>query len=553
MDRRDLLKRGTVLAGLGALGGAGLVLDSCSSNKRQGPASVKVTSASSQRSSSPRRGGALVVGTEAEENGLSPFSSNFDATGILYARAFYDPLAATDIHGNTKPYLARSITPNQDFTKWQIVARDNVQFHDGSSLDADALLVNFKTHMASILSGPILAPMISSITKIDSMTVEIAMNSPWVPFDTYLCGWIGAQFAYVASPKAIAQGSLDNHPVGTGPFVFSNWEPGDHLLGLRNNKYWRDPMPYVDSVTFRPLPLEQSRSDALKAGDISIAHFTDAPIYSQLRANSDFTHVDNLNGEVGQADQTFIMLNTAVPPFNDLRVRKGLAYLINLESYNKVVNLGMTAIDRCAFQLGSPYHDVGSYPNFSIAQGKALLKSYQSANQLSFTLSNVEGSNNLNDLSLIASEFTNASVHVVEQQVQQSKYIINALLGSYQAYFWRQFGGTDPDQNYDWWSSSFARPVGTISTNFARNSDPIIDKALSTGRENPDPSARIEAYKTVASRLNSDVPYLWQTRALWALVARSNVQGYNQIVLPDGSIGLGMKSGIFPVGSVWFS
>ncbi len=547
MKRRTILTSGVSAVSIGALGGAGALLAACSSSSSS-------SSNFQSTGSVPRPGGHLRIGTEAEENGLSPFTSNFDATGIMYARAFYDPLAATDSTGKTHPYLARSITPNYDFTKWTIEVRSNVYFHDGSPLDSDALVLNFSEHLKSPLSGPVLGPIIKAINKVDPLTIELSMNSPWVPFDVYLCGWIGGQFAYVSSPKAIQAGTLNTNPVGTGPFVFSQWEPNDHLSGTKNPHYWQTGLPYVDSVTFHPLPVEQSRSDSLRAGDVDVAHFTDVPTYNALKTNSSFTHVDNIAGEVGPADQDFIMLDLAKPPMDNLNFRRALASSLDVVSYNKAVNLGLTQIDRSVFQVGSPYHSVGSYPNYSPKSAREYLKmAGLSSNQSSFVLANVTGPNNQVDLELVGEMLSRVSINTSQQQIEQSKYIINALLGDFDAYFWRQFGAIDPDQNYNWWSSAFVKPVGTISLNFARNSDPVIDKALLQGRENPQVEARVEAYKTVARQINQDIPYLWQNRALWAVCARGGVHGYDSYRLPDGADGLGLKSGIFPIVGVWLS
>ena len=89
------------------------------------------------------------------------------------------------------------------------------------------------------------------------------------------------------------------------------------------------------------------------------------------------------------------------------------------------------------------------------------------------------------------------------------------------------------------------RPV-VDRPNFARNKDPLIETFLQQGRTSTDPTVRATAYQQVAKRLNKDLPYIWQDRATWAIVARSNVQNCNNPTTPEGGKAYGMI-----VGTVW--
>ncbi len=487
---------------------------------------------------------------------MDPANSDFDATGIMYARAFYDPLLATAADGSSRPYLAESVTHNPDYTVWTIVARAGVTFHDGTDFDANAMAANFHAHLASPITGAALDPMVDDVIVVGPQAVEIRMKSPWVPFDSYLCGWVGGQFAYMASPKAIAGGSLGDHPVGTGPFVFGGWEPNQHMTGTRNGNYWRSGMPYVDSVTFRPMPDEQERANAMLAGDIDAMHTTDVSHYLEARAGRGFSYVDNLRGEVGEPDQQFLMVNTRKAPYDDLRLRQALAYAIDTTTYNRFANQGVTPVDFSPFARGTSYYSDNGYPRYDLAKAKALVADYVAEKGGPVTIDlGIPGGNSVNttEMNAMAEMFRRAGFVVREQQVLQAEYILKALQGDYGLFFWRQFGSTDPDQNFNWWSSTMVGPEGGISLNLSRNADPQIDRALSTGRSDPDPAARTAAYRAISERLDVDLPFLWNNRALWAVVAGPNLANYNSYRLPDGSTGLGMKVGVFPIVNAWLT
>ena len=77
------------------------------------------------------------------------------------------------------------------------------------------------------------------------------MNSPWVPFPVSISGQY--QVGYIAEPSTLGK-TASQHPVGTGPFVFQQWVPNDHFTATKNPHYWRPGMPYLDQITYRPIP-----------------------------------------------------------------------------------------------------------------------------------------------------------------------------------------------------------------------------------------------------------------------------------------------------------
>ena len=119
----------------------------------------------------PKRGGSLTFGTDAEEQGFDPTQARFDEVGVMYARTVFDPLTIVTQSGGWKPYLAKSVTSNPDFTAWTITLRPNVVFHDGTACDGAALTTNFEAQKASLLLGIILGPIVESITQSGPLSV----------------------------------------------------------------------------------------------------------------------------------------------------------------------------------------------------------------------------------------------------------------------------------------------------------------------------------------------------------------------------------------------
>ena len=153
IDRRSFLARSAATgAGLAIVGTSGGLLAACSSGSGSSSSSGG-THPDGISSATPRRGGSLIFGTEAEEEGFSPTQSTFDTTGILYCRTVFDPLAIIAADGTVAPYLASSITPNADFTAWTITIRDGVTFHNGEPCDGAALTANLLAQQKAALTG----------------------------------------------------------------------------------------------------------------------------------------------------------------------------------------------------------------------------------------------------------------------------------------------------------------------------------------------------------------------------------------------------------------
>jgi peptide/nickel transport system substrate-binding protein len=545
-DRRTFLARGArTAAGLAVLGGAPGLLAACGGGGSSGGATS--TSGAGVSTATPKPGGSVTMAVESEVDGFDPTTNRWDPGGIVYARSVYDPLAAIAADGTVKPYLAQSITPNADFTLWTIKLRPNIQFHNGTPLDAAAVKANLDAQKASLLTGAAFTR-IASVNVVDPLTVTVSMNAPWVPFPVYLAGQY--QPGYIAEPSTLANKTAQQHPIGTGPFVFSQWVPGDHFTATKNPRYWRSGLPYLDQITYKPIVDFQSRENSLKSGTVDMLHSSDLQNYVDLTANSSFVTVSDLHSTL-EPDQSFFMINTAVPPVNDVRVRQALAYATDRQKYINVIDNGVPPQSTGPFVAGSPYNAPTGYPNFDLNKAKALVAQY--GQPISVQLNVVNSPKNLEVAQLLQSMWKTAGIQSQINQVEQSQHILNALQGKYQINQWRQFAAADPDLNYQWWSANTAQPVGQLALNFARNKDPQIQQALDTGRSNPDPAARTSAYQTIAKQLGSDIPYLWLNRSVWIVAAKPTVMNFNGPSLPDGGKALGFLGGeIWPT-QIWLN
>jgi peptide/nickel transport system substrate-binding protein len=173
--------------------------------------------------------------------------------------------------------------------------RTGVTFHDGTPFDAAAVAFNLQrqwdpahpyhngafAYFAGLFGGFKGDPncLITNITS-SSSQVQITLKHPFSPLPSILAvPWLA-----IASPTAVAAGTLDDQPVGTGPFRFTSWTPGDNIRLDANAGYWRG-APTIGPLTFKVIPDAANRLAALQANTIQVD--ADVPASQLAAAQSD--------------------------------------------------------------------------------------------------------------------------------------------------------------------------------------------------------------------------------------------------------------------------
>ncbi len=555
ISRRSFLARSAVTGGAVALGAAGLAACSSGSSSSSGSGS-STTSASGSKpgfgSGTPVRGGAATVATLAEIDGFYPPSNHWDTNGFLYANTVYDPLMAVAADGTVVPYLAESLTPNSTYDTWTMTLRPGVKFNDGSALDSAVVQANFVALQASLLTGQALKGL-TSVTTPDDMTVVFTLDAPRPAFPAGFTSQLG----YMVGQAMIDQvkaGSGSPTPIGTGPFIYSSWTPNDQFVATRNPHYWRSGYPYLDQITFKPIPDDSQRESTLKSGGVDLILTSDPTTINDVSGQSQYQLVDSLSGVIGEPTVAFIMLNTAVSPTNDLSIRQALAKALNVPQLLKIFGAGLTKQVTGLFLPGSEYYSETNYPTYDLAAAKSLVSAYKAQHGTpALTLNTVPDPRLTQVVQVVQQMWNMAGFDITIGIVEQATLIDNFIEGKFQAATSYQFGEIDPDLNYVWFSTTTVEPVGSIALNFPRNSDPQIEAALQSGRQSSDKATRIAAYQKLNERLAVDLPYLWLEQYPFALIGDTRIQNFANLTLPDGSPGYGFDEGIFFPSQVWLA
>lgn len=502
----------------------------------------------------PTSGGTVVYGIEAESDGFNPTGNRWAISGHMVAQAVFDPLTSLDVDGEPQPYLAESITPNDDYTTWTVKLREGVTFHDGQPLTADAVVQTLLGHKASPLTSSGVAP-IQTVTAVDDLTAEVVMDQPWVAFPAAMASQVG----YVVSPTMLDPATADaasRAPVGTGPFQFVEWTPNQRWVGEKYENYWREGLPYLDGVEFRPIPPVRSRINALLTGELQMMHTSGSEQIIELRSEATAGNIQ-LVEDRGEGEESFILLNLEVEPLNDIRVRQALAYATDTETYNQVVNGGGAVVARGPFTSTSPWVVETDYPTYDPERARALIQEYiadpTTPNEVRFRLTTTPTPELREAVELLQQQWADAGINVEITTLDQSAFITTAITGDFDANLWRQFGAPDPDVDQVWWTSG--GEAGNI-LNFPNMFDDQIDDALRRGRQLPDRADREQAYADLQNRMTELLPYIWLNHTMWVVAANNDVRGIGNGTLPNGDEayplgGVGTFGGVHRLTQTW--
>lgn len=529
-----------LILGLTAL--AATVGPSCGTSSTPRP-SVSTASTTAE----PQRGGALTYGIESDPNGLDPSKNGWDPSGLIAANLIFDPIAKFDANGVPQPYLVESWMHNDTYTEWTFRLRPGIKFHDGSPLNADAVLRFSKAILDSPITGPA-SVYIERSELIDDLTVRTIMKRPWVSYPVLLTG----QGGFIAAPAQLDDPEGSIHPIGTGPFKIERWDIGRRLTLVRNPDYWRPGLPYLDRVELVPTRNLEERVRGLQEGTFDVIHSSDVVTnrrLDELAARGEIV----TEHDPGVTEVNFLMFNTAKPPLDDVNVRRALAHATDRDKLISVLGWPEERKSDSPFPPDSPWFVDAPLPSYDKARAEELVKNYQEreGKPLQVTIGSTPDPVNLALMNEIARQWRDVGVDVRVETIEFKDFVILAVAGSYQVVNFRYFGQPDPDALWHFWSGETIRPIGQISLNFTRFDDPEINEGMRTGRESSDPAARREAYRRVLKRFAETVPYIWLYRTDWLIATSPRVHQARSVSLPDGSPAMPFITGVHDLTETW--
>jgi peptide/nickel transport system substrate-binding protein len=468
-------------------------------------------------SATPKRGSTLRIGLSNEVRGIDPYGETSVADKSVYT-AVYDGLVAFDRNLTVVPELAESwSTPDERTYLFHL--RDGVRFHDGSVCDAEAVSQSFQWLLDA--SNPAQArPELSEVQDVqaaDRLTVKFALKTPSAPLLSTLADRAGK----VVSPTARAKYGQDfaRHPVGTGPFQFSEWLPDDHLTLTRFDGYWDTRVPLLDRLTFRAIPDASVALTELKTGNIDFLQAVDPKDVAEIRSNPKLASLEGPG-----VNFWGIWPNTAKGPLASKPLREALSLAIDREAILAAANFGLGQLAPGPIPASSWAFDSNA-PLVRRDLAKARAKLAEGGRPDGFDLKLSTSPPGKRTAELAQAQAKEAGIKIDIQLMEAGAFFAVVQSGQGEAHAIGWGGRTDPDGNV------FPMFHSKGAWNGGKYANPEVDRLIEQGRAVTEREQRKQTYLAIQQLLNQDVAYIFTNFRPTLQAATTEVRGYE--VMPD--------------------
>jgi peptide/nickel transport system substrate-binding protein len=384
--RRGLLQKS---AAIGAALGSAPLLAACGGS----------SAGSSQAAAGhPRRGGnlrvAILGGSSSDHLDAHATVTQPDNIRVM---ALYNGLVRLSPDARVVHDLAEEITPNKDATVWTVRLKPGVTFHNGKPLTASDVLYTYAriTDPKAPKNGAVgLKPLdLKASRAVDSRTVELHMSAPYAS----LLDQISPLYNYGIVPE----GYDPRRPVGTGPFMFKSFTPGQQSVFARNPNYFLTGKPHLDELTIiDTFATDTAAFNALQGGQVDAFGAAALTLAGQVNGSN----LKALVSKVGQWTPFTMRVDQA--PFNDVRVRQAFRFIVDRQQLVAQSLNGYGAVGNDIFAEWDPAYEATLKRDQDLEQAKSLLRQ--------------AGHSNLS-VELVTSAFAAGVVEAAQVFAQQAK------------------------------------------------------------------------------------------------------------------------------------
>ncbi|MDR2175572.1 MAG: ABC transporter substrate-binding protein, partial [Synergistaceae bacterium] len=451
---------------------------------------------------------------------LDPSATN-DAPSWQVCRHIYQTLIELDDDLNVVPELAERyeiVNP----TLYRFYLKKGVKFHNGEEVKADDVVFSYERALSP--SGNAVRTFvadIASVKAVDDYTVDIALKQVSTPFIMNLTvPWAG-----ILNRKAVeaAGEKYAQNPVGSGPFRFVSWRKGDRVV-LERFEDFSGPKPAFKNLGVRAIPEANIRAIELESGAVDLIYLPSTSDLLRLQDDPRFA----VYRDTRPSATNFLGFNTRKPGLDDPRVRRALAYGVNVKGIVQSVfrNIGCSPAEN-PLPPGVLYFDAehNEVQEYNPEKGKALLAEigYKPASGKLQLVTN-ERSDRQAMATIIQAGFKELGVDVDIQILEWAAFLDFLKEGKHDLCILGNFSPI-PDPNailYGSFHSSMA-----AQTNYANFSDPETDALLEKGVALPAGEERKELYFKLQRILDEKKPWVPLVYLVATQLGSARLEGVN--------------------------
>ncbi|HTP85021.1 MAG TPA: ABC transporter substrate-binding protein [Alphaproteobacteria bacterium] len=463
------------------------------------------------RADGPQRGGVLTAIHWPEPGILNgALNAGFAAAGI--STKVFEGLLEYDRKGKPVPQLATSWSVSPDGLTVTFHLRPNVTWHDGKDFTADDVKFSLEVWKRYHSRGRLIYANVTQVDTPDPLTVVLHLSQPAPAMMSSLNAFtspVMSRHAYEG--QDIPTAPANQHPIGTGPWVFKEWQRGSYIMLDRNPNYWQPGRPYPDRMVVRYLPDAAARSAVLENGEVLLGIQTPIALNDVKRVAALPNLGTTTDGYEYFAPIVTMQFNNKRPPFDDVRVRKAIAYAMNRELIVRNVWFGLGKVATGPISSKSAYYtgDVEKYP-YDPKKAEALLDEaghQKDANGVRLKLAY--------DISALGSEYLRLG-EVLKQQLgrigvqielrsEDNASDMRRLYTDYDFDFFTAYVGTYADpQLAVYWSKNIIK--GVPFSNASGYTNPEMDQLLERVQVENDPARRLQEFHQIQQIAMRDFP-----------------------------------------------
>jgi peptide/nickel transport system substrate-binding protein len=477
----------------------------------------------------------LVIGMEAEISSFDPAVMTGTSTFRPVSSMFDMLTNLWDQTTDIQPDLAESWEIAPDAMSVTMKLRPDVKFHDGTALDAAAVVFSFERMLnqeSPDYHGPyafpgFFYPSYKTSTAVDPLTVRFDLTQPDATFFSALVWNTGA----IVSPTAAKAAGKDfqNTPVGAGPFKFVSWEKDVLTTMEAFPDYWNG-APKLKTLLWKPIVEEAARFNQLLSGEVDFIVSLYPQFVPVIQANPDLQLIQ------GPSLHTWwCYLNMHFEPFTKLEVRQAMNHAIDRQALITNVLQG-TAVESKSWSWPDTWSyadDVTSYP-YDPEKAKALLAEagYPNGFDLPYIVP-ASGSGMVAPKEIATAMQADLAKVGVNVQIETMEWIsyIAAVASGLDDINGKQFGMcqmswmnpvADPGLYVEYVSAGQGDALGL---NLSYYDNPDYNKLLADARLITDEEERAELYKQAQRIFADDAPWLFMFHSNFVTAARRNVEG----------------------------
>jgi len=478
-----------------------------------------------------RPGGAITVRLPDEPPTLAGIANSAAGTFFVSPKVL-EGLLSYDFDLKPRPQLAQSWSVSADGLQYTFRLRQGVKWHDGQPFTSADVAFSILTLKEVHPRGRATFASVSEVRTPDAHTAVLVLAKP-APF--LLTALAAAESPIVPrhlyAGKDVATNPVNQAPVGTGPFVFKEWQRGSHLVYERNPHYWDGAKPYIDRLVVRFINDPAATSAALESGTIDLAGSTPVPVpdLDRLKALPHLS-IETRGNEYFNNQTTRIEFNLDNPYFKHVKVRRAVAHAVDRNVVLRTAWYGYgTAAPGPISPILKQFHDASvPVPGFDPGRAEALLDEAgfpRGAGGVRFRVTH---------------DVFDPGAHRVAQYLRQAlgRVGIEVTVRSqeFSAYIKRVYTDRDFDFNnqgmsqmFDpavgiqrfYWSKNY-RP-GVPFSNGAHYGNPRVDQLLEAAAVENDPARRRALYSDFQRVIAEDLPTIGLVAVAQVTVAHRRI------------------------------